>query len=88
MSFGSLVQAVLALTALTALDAVVLGAHAAWVPSIGWALLMLAVGPRNSVGGRALTWMVQEPGTVTSTTVAAFLTVVGFAAYAQHGSRR
>ena len=30
--------------------------------------------------------MVQEPGTVTSTTVVALLTVVGVVAYAQRGS--
>jgi fermentation-respiration switch protein FrsA (DUF1100 family) len=87
VSFGNLVQAVLALTALTALGAVLLGAHTAWVPSIGWALLILAMGPRSSVSGQALTWMVQDPGTVTSTTVAALLTVVGIAAYVRRGSR-
>jgi hypothetical protein len=87
VSLGSLAQAVLALTALTALAAVLLGAHAAWVPSAGWALLMLVVGPRSSVSGQALTWLVQEPATVTSTTVVALLTVVGVAAYAQRGSR-
>jgi hypothetical protein len=31
--------------------------------------------------------MVQEPGTATSTTVVALLTVVGLATYAQRGSR-
>ncbi|WP_331742273.1 hypothetical protein OG535_00755 [Kitasatospora sp. NBC_00085] len=86
--WGNLVEAVLALTALTALTAVVLGAHAAWVPSIGWALLMLALGPRITLDGQVLTWMVQEPRTVTSTTTAACLTVVGAAAYIQRGSRR
>ncbi|MFE9613525.1 hypothetical protein [Streptomyces sp. NPDC006012] len=88
VSFGTLAQAVAALTGLTALSTVLLGAHAAWAPSLGWALLMVAVGPRNSVGGQALTWMVQEPGTVTSTTVAVLLTVVGGVAYARHGSHR
>jgi hypothetical protein len=87
VAYGTVVQAVLALTALTALGAVLVGAHAAWVLPIGWAMLMLAVGPRESVVGQALTWMVQEPGTVTSTTVAALLTVVGAAAYTQRGSR-
>ncbi|MER6399874.1 hypothetical protein ABT263_28110 [Kitasatospora sp. NPDC001603] len=85
--FGNLLWAVLALTAVTALATALVGAQAAWVPAIGWALLMLVVGPRNSVGGQALTWMVQDPRTVTSTTVAALLTVVGVAAYTQRGSR-
>lgn len=85
--FGTLVQAVLALTALTALGAVLFGAHAAWVPSIGWGLLMLAMGPLKSVGGQVLTWLVQDPRTVTSTAVAALLTVVGIVAYARRGSR-
>ncbi|WP_019544773.1 hypothetical protein [Streptomyces sulphureus] len=85
--FANLAQAVLALTALTALSAACFGARTAWVPSVGWALLMLAVGPRVSVGGQILTWLVQDPRTVTSTTVAALLTVVGLAAYAQRGSR-
>ncbi|WP_048910488.1 hypothetical protein [Streptomyces sp. NRRL WC-3744] len=88
VSFGTLAQAVAALTALTALAAVFVGAHAAWVPSLGWALAMVAAGPRASVGGQALTWMVQEPGTVASTTVAVLLTVAGGVAYARCGSRR
>ncbi|WP_406488012.1 hypothetical protein [Streptomyces phaeochromogenes] len=87
VAYGTVVQAVLALTALTALGAVLVGARAAWVLPIGWAMLMLAVGPRESVIGQALTWMVQEPGTVTSTTVVALLTVVGVAAYTRRGSR-
>ncbi|MFG2349293.1 hypothetical protein [Streptomyces phaeochromogenes] len=87
VAYGTVVQAVLALTALTALGAVLVGAHVAWVLPIGWAMLMLAVGPRESVVGQALTWMVQEPGTATSTTVAALLTVVGVAAYTRRGSR-
>lgn len=85
--FGTLVQAVLALTALTALGAVLFGAQAAWVPSVGWGLLMLALGPQNTVSGQVLSWMVQDPRTVTSTTVAVLLTVVGAVAYSRRGSR-
>ncbi|MET9400348.1 hypothetical protein [Kitasatospora sp. NPDC002965] len=84
---GNLVLAGLALSAVTALAAVLLGAHAAWAPPVGWALVMLTVGSRNSPGGQALTWMVQDPRTVISTTVAVALTVVGAAAYTWRGSR-
>ncbi|MGY1434059.1 hypothetical protein [Streptomyces reniochalinae] len=85
--FDNLAQAVPALTASTALSAACFGARTAWMPSVGWGLLMIAVGPRISLGGQALTWMVQEPPTVTSATTAALLTVVGVAAYARRGSR-
>ncbi|MFJ8623644.1 hypothetical protein ACIRD3_12475 [Kitasatospora sp. NPDC093550] len=85
---GGLLQAVPALTALTALAAVLLGAPAAWVPATGWALLVLATGPRKSVGGQALTWMVQDPATATSVTAATVLTAVGAVAYTLRGSRR
>ncbi|MEU9047890.1 MULTISPECIES: hypothetical protein [unclassified Kitasatospora] len=84
---GTLVQAVSALTATTALAAVLFGAQAAWAPPVGWALLMLAVGPRDNITGEALTWMVQEPHTDVSRTVPAVLTVVGAAAYIRWGSR-
>ncbi|MFJ6619308.1 hypothetical protein ACIQOW_17220 [Kitasatospora sp. NPDC091335] len=86
--FATLVLAVPALTGLTGLAAVLLGAQAAWVPPVGWGLLMLAVGARPSLVEQAMTWMVQEPRTDTSTAVAVGLTVLGTAAYTLRGSRR
>ncbi|MFF4383874.1 hypothetical protein [Kitasatospora sp. NPDC001547] len=86
--FGSLALAVSALTALTALAAALFGAHAAWAPPVGWALLMVAIGPRPTRFEQALTWLVQEPRTDTSTTVAVGLTVLGAVAYTLRGSRR
>ncbi|MFB6887839.1 hypothetical protein ACFCX4_00780 [Kitasatospora sp. NPDC056327] len=84
---GSLALTVTALAGLTALSAALFGAQAAWVPPIGWALLMVAVGPRPSTFEQALTWMVQEPRTTTSTATALTLAVLGAVAYALRGSR-
>ncbi|GAA1383524.1 hypothetical protein GCM10009639_03970 [Kitasatospora putterlickiae] len=82
-----LALAVTALTGLTALSAALFGAQAAWVPPIGWALLMVATGPRPSVFEQVLTWMVQEPRTTASTATALTLAVLGTLAYALRGSR-
>ncbi|WP_421107657.1 hypothetical protein [Streptomyces sp. NEAU-S77] len=85
---GMLVQAVFGLLALSALGAAVLGAARAWSLPVGWGLTALTVGPKGTPSGEALTWMVQDPGTTISITVAAVVTVVGVGDYIRRGSHR
>ncbi|OJF14414.1 hypothetical protein [Couchioplanes caeruleus] len=78
------------LLGLTALGAVLIGAHRAWLPPLLWTLPALyfsaSGGSSERAATRALTWMVQPIGDRPAAIMAAALAVAGLVAYALRGT--
>jgi len=88
-AIGQITRNVAGMVGLLALGAVVLGAHRAWLPPIGWALAVVPLAPPTEPAHKvALTWIVQPAGSGLATLTATVLFAAGALAYALIGPRR
>ena len=81
-AIGQVTRNVAGMAGLLALGAVVLGAHRAWLPPIGWALAVIPLAPPTEPTYKvALTWIVQPTGSAVATFTATILCLAGTLAY-------